>query len=181
MAQSFTLINTRDRSKLFTDTLQVIGGSLFIALCAQIAIPLPFTPIPITGQTFAVLLLGATMGSKKGFLCLLAYLTEICLGLPVLPAAAIAPWTLFGLKSGYYIGMAVQAYLAGLCMEHSRSRGSLLFGLIGACAVQLAFGSWILSSFVGGFANAMVMGFLPFIPGEILKSIAVASYVSKRK
>lgn len=61
---------------LSRDLLLILVGSLFVALTAQIALPLPFTPVPITGQTLGVLLVGAALGSRLGFLALLAYLLE---------------------------------------------------------------------------------------------------------
>lgn len=68
---------------LSRDLLLILVGSLFVALTAQIALPLPFTPVPITGQTLGVLLVGAALGSRLGFLALLAYLLEGAMGLPV--------------------------------------------------------------------------------------------------
>jgi biotin transport system substrate-specific component len=64
------------------DLLLVLGGSLFVAALAQVRIPLPFTPVPITGQTFGVMLVGAGFGARLGFLTLLVYLLEGILGLP---------------------------------------------------------------------------------------------------
>lgn len=68
---------------LARDVLVVLGFSALVAVCAQIAIPLPFTPVPITGQTFAVLLAGAALGSVRGSLSLLSYLGVGALGVPV--------------------------------------------------------------------------------------------------
>src|ERR1700730_7581958 len=62
----------------------VVGASLFVALCARITIPLPFTPVPLTVQNFGVLLVGLMLGSKRGFAALALYLAEGAIGLPVL-------------------------------------------------------------------------------------------------
>ena len=62
------------QATLAQNALLVVGGSLLVALCAQVSVPLPFSPVPVTGQTFAVLLLGATLGARRGAAALLLYL-----------------------------------------------------------------------------------------------------------
>ncbi|MBA3957405.1 MAG: biotin transporter BioY [Parachlamydiaceae bacterium] len=161
-------------SSFLVSLLQVLGGSLFIALCAQIAIPTPFSPVPITGHTFAVLMVGCTLGSRKGALSVLAYLAEVCMGLPVLSAATIAPWALLGPRGGYLIGMVAQAYLAGYVKERMLSSSRAVAVLLLACAVQLTLGVCMMANFMC-FTQAFLVGMLPFIPGEILKSLVVAS------
>lgn len=163
----------------FADLLLAFGGSLFLALCAQISIPLPFTPVPLTMQTFAVLLLGGFLGPRKGALSVLFYLLQVCFGFPVLAGGVIAPMALLGPRAGYLAGMVVQAYLAGLCVKQWKSRGALLLGLLVTCAVQLTMGMWVLAPFVG-WHNAIPMGIIPFIPGEILKSLLAAAYFSRK-
>src|SRR3990172_1900626 len=71
------------QATLAQNALLVVGGSLLVALCAQVSVPLPFSPVPVTGQTFAVLLLGATLGARRGAAALLLYLAEGAAGLPV--------------------------------------------------------------------------------------------------
>ncbi len=71
------------RKTLLSDILLVLGASLFMALMARIALPLPFSPVPVTGQTFAVLLVGAVLGSRLGTLGVLAYIAEGAAGMPV--------------------------------------------------------------------------------------------------
>src|ERR1700684_4029062 len=81
-----TLSSSREGVFSLDATLQValiIGASLFVALCARITIPLPFTPVPLTVQNFGVLLVGMLLGSKRGFAALLLYLAEGAIGLPV--------------------------------------------------------------------------------------------------
>ena len=82
---------TMRRSALLYDAALVLGASLVIALSAQVAIQLPFSPVPITGQTMAVLLVGALLGSRRGALAVMAYIAEGLAGLPVF-AGATAGW-----------------------------------------------------------------------------------------
>src|SRR5437879_10688067 len=89
---------------LLRDALLITIFSIFTALCAHVSFPLPFTPVPVTLQTLAVLLTGAALGSKRGSLALLAYLVEGALYLPVFAPIAGAPagfWALFGFTGGY--------------------------------------------------------------------------------
>lgn len=172
-------VSTERQGIRFVDLLLAFGGSLFLALCAQIAIPLPFTPVPLTMQTFAVLLLGGLLGPRKGALSVLFYLLEVCFGFPVLAGGVAAPMALLGPRAGYLAGMVVQAYLAGLCVSQWKARPAVLFGLLATCAVQLTMGMWVLAPFVG-WHNAIPMGVIPFIPGEILKSLLAATYFARR-
>jgi biotin transport system substrate-specific component len=165
---------------LFAYLLQIFGGALLIALCTQIRIPLPFTPIPITGQTFAIMLMGALLGSKKGTLAVLVYLAEGFLGLPVFASGHSGLLHLFSPTGGYLLGFIIQAYMIGLYLEKQTScqPKQLWSILLISSAVQLLMGSLWLIPYVG-VQNILLMGFVPFIPGGILKCIAVASIVKK--
>jgi biotin transport system substrate-specific component len=156
--------------------LQVVLCSFFIALCARIRIPLPFTPVPITLQTFAVLLLGSFLGSKNGTLAVLIYLSEVMLGLPVLQGGRCNPLALIGPTGGYLFGYLIIAFLVGWVLERqSQFRyGVAVLAGVCACFIDLAIGSLWLSRFVG-MQNMLMMGAIPFIPGEVLKSMFVAA------
>ncbi len=158
--------------------LQIIGGSLFIALCAQISIPLPFTPVPITGQTFAVLLVGGLLGRTKGALSVLAYLAETTLGLPFLAGGLSMPLAIVGLTGGYLIGMVIQAGMMGWFAKRNQqfSKRRLLLGGLAAIVIQMAIGATWLGHFIG-YENAMAMGVYPFIPGELIKLLAVTAII----
>src|SRR5688572_14811783 len=96
----------------------VLLGSVLIALCAQVAIPLPFTPVPVTGQTFAVLLIGAAFGSRLGAATVLAYIIEGAAGLPVWsPGATQGAARLMSPTGGYIVGFLVAAFVVGLLVE----------------------------------------------------------------
>lgn len=96
----------------------VVGGSLFVALCARITLPLPFTPVPLTLQNFGVLLVGLMLGSKRGFAALLLYLAEGASGMPVFSIAGVGGIAqLLGPTGGYLMMYPLVAGLAGLVME----------------------------------------------------------------
>ncbi|CUI17780.1 putative biotin transporter BioY [Candidatus Protochlamydia naegleriophila] len=164
----------------WSSILQVLGASLLIALCAQIKVTLPFTPVPITMQTLAILLVGATLGSRKGALAVLAYFSEILMGLPVLSNAAIDPLVFLGPKAGYVLGFLVQAYCMGWMVERMKvfsvSR-VFLAGLV-ACTLEMSLGVLGLAPYVG-WNNVLWMGVYPFLVGEIVK-VCVMCYILKR-
>lgn len=160
------------RYALFYDVALVIGGSLLIALCAQIAIPLPFSPVPITGQTLAVLLIGALLGSQRGGLCLLAYLVEGTAGLPVFAGGKAGLAHLLGPTGGYLVGFIAAAHITGLLAERGwdRRMGTTLLAMLLGNAAIYALGLLWLARFVGG-ERVLASGLLPFIPGDLLKLI----------
>ena len=92
----------------------VLGASLLIALAAQVAIPLPFSPVPVTGQTYAVLVVGAALGSRLGALSVALYVAEGVLGLPVFaPGGAPGIARLLGPTGGYLVGFVGAAFVVG--------------------------------------------------------------------
>ena len=99
------------------DGALVAGFSLVIALGAQIAIPLPFTPVPVTLQTLAVLLAGCTLGKGRGALAVIVYIVEGCAGLPVFSGGTGGIVHLLGPTGGYLVGFVAAAYLVGLLAE----------------------------------------------------------------
>ena len=152
------------------DIVLVVSGSLFIALSAQLAIPLPFSPVPVTGQTLAVFLVGMLMGSRRGSLCVLAYLAEGIAGLPVFAGGTAGPARLLGPTGGYLLGFVAAAYVAGRLAERGWDRRvgtTFLAMLLGNAAIYAAGLPW-LAAFVG-IGRALPLGFYPFIVGDILK------------
>ena len=156
----------------------VIGFSLLIALAAQVAIPLPWTPVPITGQTFAVLLTGALLGSRLGALAMIAYLIEGASGLPFFAAggSGIAR-LLFSPTSGYLLSYPVAAFAVGLLAERGWDRRFLTAAAamsLGSIIILLSGWAW-LARFVSP-AAAFQIGVAPFLIGDIIK-IALAAAV----
>lgn len=160
--------------------LQILGASFFIALCAQISIPLYFTPVPLSGQTFSVMLIGATLGSRKGALSVLAYILEGVLGLPVFTAGQFGLMMLISPVGGYIVGFVLQAYLIGWFVERQAKFESFktVVVLFGACALQMGIGAIWLSLFVG-FGQALAMGIYPFIIGETIKILGLSAYLKR--
>ena len=102
---------------LARDLALILAGSLLVALAARISIPLPFTPVPITGQTLAILLVGAALGSRLGFLSLLAYLAEGAMGLPVFAGGTGGLAKILGPTGGFLLAFPLAAGLVGLLVE----------------------------------------------------------------
>src|SRR6202051_3178183 len=99
----------------------VVGASLFVALCARITIPLPFTPVPLTVQNFGVLLVGLTLGSRRGVEALALYLAAGAAGMPVFnPTGLGGVAQLMGATGGFLLAYPCVAWLAGYVMEHGR-------------------------------------------------------------
>ena len=166
--RSLPRVNPRVR-----DILLVVGGSLVVAGMAQVRIPLPFTPVPITGQTFAVLLVGATLGFRRGAISLLLYLLQGILGLPVFAGGASGMAILLGPTGGYLIGFVVAAGLVGLLAARGMDRripSALLAFLAGETVIYLFGVAW-LSVFLG-IQHAIVAGLLPFLVGDAIKLAA---------
>jgi biotin transport system substrate-specific component len=160
---------TRTQGFVF-DILLVLAGSLLVAISALIQIRLPFTPVPITAQTLAVLLIGALLGSRRGGLALLAYLGEGLAGLPVFSGGGFGLAHLLGPTGGYLVGFAAAAFVTGWLAEHSWDRRPLTaFAamLIGNLVIY-AFGVAWLSTLVG-YGQAWALGVAPFILGDLLK------------
>ncbi|MFN8384782.1 MAG: biotin transporter BioY [Anaerolineales bacterium] len=163
-------------SEIVRDITLILLGSWLIALFAQIEIPLPFSPVPITGQTFAVLLVGALLGSKRGAAAMLAYIAQGAAGLPFFAGGASGFGILTGATAGYLAGFIVAAYVVGLLAERGMERSfktSIVPFLVGTVIIY-AFGVTWLSTIVGGFGKAIELGLLPFIVGDILKLLAAS-------
>jgi biotin transport system substrate-specific component len=152
------------------DAAIVLAGSALIALSAQVAIPLPFSPVPITGQTFGVLLVASLLGRSRGAAAALAYLAEGAAGLPVFAGAAAGPAVLLGPTGGYLLGFVPAAALCGALAERGWDRTGLrtAVSMILGNIVILALGLSWLARFVGA-PQVLALGFWPFVPGDIVK------------
>lgn len=161
--------HTRSRA-LFYDIALIVSGSLLIALTAQIAIPLPFTPVPITGQLFGVLIIPAFLGSRRGILAVAAYLAEGLAGLPFFAGGMAGPAILMGTTGGYLIGFLIAAMVVGYLAEQGWDRkvGSTFLMMAFAVLIDYAFGAIWLSHFVSS-SMILDLGVLPFVIGDALK------------
>ncbi|MEX2304592.1 MAG: biotin transporter BioY [Waddliaceae bacterium] len=175
MSSTATFIE-RERESSFSFALQVILGSLLLALAAQVSIPLPFSPVPITLQSFAVMLIGGFLGREKGVLSIMLYLVQVGIGLPVLAGGVASVLALLGLKGGFLFGFLIQTYIASIAREHSANTKMMFFFLILSELATMSLGTIWLGAYIG-FTKAFLVGFLPFIPGECLKILAVAGLI----
>lgn len=173
-----TARNLSSTKSLLYAALQVLCASFIIGIATQIRIPLYFSPVPITGQTFAIMMIGAILGSKKGALSVLCYLVERCVGIPLITTGQEGLLSIIGPTGGYLLGFVIQAYMVGYFVERQKKFGSVktLLVLLLSSVVQMGTGCIWLSSFVG-LQNVLTMGFYPFIPGEVVKAFCVTGYL----
>ena len=159
----------------------VVGASLFVALCARITIPLPFTPVPLTVQNFGVLLVGLMLGSRRGFAALVLYLAEGAAGLPVFnPTGPGGIAQLFGPTGGFLLAYPLVAWLTGFIME--RGRKSFSRAAIGGLAgeiVLFAGGLTWLAILSHSVAQAIRWGLYWFIFAEVIKIMMAAAIAAR--
>ena len=156
------------------DLALIVGGSLLLAVSAQLAVGFP---VPITGQTFAILMLAALLGPRRGALCVLVYIAEGASGLPVFAQAKFGIPALLGPTGGYIIGFIPAALLVGSLAHRGWDRriATTIFAMALGNLVIYGFGLLWLSVLIGP-ARAMATGILPCIPGDIIK-IALAAAI----
>ena len=154
----------------------VLAFSLFVALAAQVALPLPWTPVPLTMQTFAVLLTGALLGSRLGALALVAYLVEGASGLPFFRAGAGGVGHILGPTGGYLLAFPAAAFITGFLAERGWDRrfSTAAAAMALGSLVILAVGWAWLAVFLGSASAAFTAGVVPFVIGDIVK-IALAA------
>lgn len=158
----------------------VLGAALFTALFAQVAITVPGSPVPITGQTLAVVLTAAALGPGRGLAGQLAYLLLGAMGLPFFAKAASGWGALVGPTGGYLVGFLPAAFLVGLAARHAydrRPRTAVPLFLAGQLVILVVGVCWLSVVASLGFATAFHKGFVPFIPGGLLKA-ALAGVVT---
>lgn len=172
MNYSDILIPERSFPRRTVNAAIILGVSWMIALSAQITISLPFSPIPITGQTLAVLLTGIILGRKIGAAAIASYLVQGAAGLPFFAGGKSGLAALFGPSGGYLFGFLAAAYVVGMLSElrHTRSiihsAATLVFGNL----IIYVTGLFWLARFVGE-SQVLQMGLFPFLVGDLLKII----------
>lgn len=157
------------------DAASVVVASLFIAVCAQVQIPLPFTPVPLSGGTLGVLYSGGLLGSRRGGLAVLLYLLEGSAGLPFFSGGAAGFVHLLGPTGGYLAGFPVGAFAAGLLAERGwdRTPGRAFLAMLAGSVPIFGLGLLGLSRFVPA-ETLLAQGLWPFLPGDLLKSAVSA-------
>ncbi len=184
-AQSGTLADAvlPGHDGLARDALLVLAFAALMPLLARVAIPLPFTPVPITGQTFGVLLAGALLGPRRGALAMVAYLAEGLAGLPVF-ASGTSAWSpsragvpvIVGPSAGYLLSSPIAAFAVGFLAERGWDRRfwrAVAAMLVGEAVIYLVGLPW-LGAYVG-MERAVPLGLLPFVPGDALKLLLAAA------
>ena len=159
----------------FYDVTLIIGGSLLIGLCAHVKVLLPFSPVPVTGQTFAVLMIAALLGARRGCLAVLAYIIEGAAGLPVFSLGA-GPAVLLGPTGGYLFGFIPAVYITGRLAEAGWDRriGTTVLAMVLGNLVIYTFGLFWLSCLTGFNTMVLTLGLYPFIAGDLVKIILAA-------
>ena len=170
------------RSTVLTQGLFVMAGVTFIALLAQIAIPVPGSPVPVTGQTLAVLLIGTPYGARLGVLTFATYLLAGVAGAPIFaPSATSANHgidRLIGATGGYLVGMLIASLVLGYLADRKadqKFRTSFPALLLGD-AIIFTFGLlWLQQTLDLSWAKTIAAGFTPFILGEAIKIAITAT------
>jgi biotin transport system substrate-specific component len=152
----------------------VLGGSAFVGISAQVVIPLPFTPVPLTLQTFAVLLVGAALGTWRGVASMVVYAAAGTAGVPWFSAGS-SGWG--GASYGYILGFILAAGIVGRLAEHGATRtplrtaGLMVLGNVVIYAVGVSYLKFAIDA---SWATALSLGMIPFLLGDALK-IALAA------
>jgi biotin transport system substrate-specific component len=154
----------------------VFTFSLLTALAAQVAIPIG--PVPITGQTFAVLLTGALLGSRLGAMAIIAYLVEGAIGLPFFAGGTGGLAHLLGPTGGYLVAFPAAAYITGAFAEHGWDKSFMTAAaamLVGSIVIILAGAAWFSVLMHTPLLTSLRVSVVPFIIGDIVKIVLAAA------
>jgi biotin transport system substrate-specific component len=165
-------------SSAVRDVVLVVGAALLTAICAQISIPVPGSPVPVTGQTFAVLVSGAALGANRGAASMLLYLAFGLIGLPVYSDGASGLQVVWGATGGYIVGFIAAAYVIGRLAEARLDRAptkALPVFAVGSMVVFAIGVPWLAIAADMSIGKAIELGFVPFILGGIVKALAAAA------
>jgi biotin transport system substrate-specific component len=166
------------RSSHVADAVLVVAGAALVAIAAQIEFHLPGTPVPITGQTFAVLLVGASLGAVRGTASLVLYFLAGLVGAPVYSGGEGGWEIVQGVTGGYLIGFAAAAAVVGWLAEHRWDRrfSSAVAAMLTGNVIVYAFGlPWLARVADLGFEDTLAQGLAPFVPGDLLKLYLAAA------
>jgi len=171
-------------NKAICRVLLVTASVVLISLGAFVRIPLPFSPVPLTLQTFFVLLTAALLGKRLGTLPQIIYLSLGVAGLQIFTQAGAGLLYLSGPTGGYLFGFVFSALFLNLCLKHCKNRFlSVFIAFSLASFLILGCGAlWLRATFISDLKNAFMLGFLPFVPGDLIKSaFASALYLKLNK
>lgn len=156
----------------------IVAGALLIYLTARISIPLPGNPVPITGQTFGVLVVGGALGLRRGFAASVLYVLLGVVGLPFFAEGKGGVGVIWGATGGYLVGFALASALVGRLAELGWDRRFV--GSVGACAlgnlaIYLVAVPWLAVVTGSDPASAIGTGVVPFLAGDVLKLLLAAA------
>lgn len=160
------------RPTWLADSVLVTLGAGVVAAAAQVSLPLPFTPVPITGQTFAVVLVGASLGASRGMASLVLYVLVGIAGAPVYADGAHGWAVLSGATGGYLVGFVAAAAVTGLLAERRWDRrfsSAVAAMLTGNVVIYLVGVPWLAIVLDTGLERTLELGLYPFVPGDVLK------------
>ena len=155
----------------------VIGASLFVALCARVTVPLPFTPVPLTLQNFGVLVVALVLGSRRGFAVLALYVAEGAVGLPVFsPVGPGGISQIMGATGGFLMAYPFVAFVTGWIYERTSRRfgGAVLAGLAGEIVLFAGGLSWLFA-LTHSLSQAIKWGLYWFVFAEVIKVMLAAA------
>jgi biotin transport system substrate-specific component len=167
-----------NKTRSLKSTTLVALFAALTAVLAYVVVPLPFSPVPISGQSLAVMLVGPVLGRSKALASMSVYILLGVAGLPVFSGGRAGIGTLLGPTGGYIVGFAAGAWVTGSLWTRDHKRWRLWLALVvGGVLVVATFGAVHLSVVTDiGIRQAIVMGVLPFIPGDLLK-VSVAYWL----
>ena len=166
------------RTGVLADAALVLAGTALVAGAAQISIPLPFTPVPVTGQTFAVLLVGASLGAVRGFASLFLYLWLGVAGAPIYSGHDHGWAVVTSASGGYLVGFVLAAALTGVLAERRWDRtlsSSIGAMLTGSTVIYLVGLPWLAVVLGTNLEKTLEDGLYPFVLGYILKLYLAAA------
>lgn len=175
-------VTTYVNQTLWRKVAVIIVFAAITALTARITIPLPFTPVPITLQTLAVVLSGLVLGSRGGALAQLLYLGMLAVGLPF-DANGVGAAAFFGPTAGYLVGFVPGAFVAGWLAERMATQrwvGNFVAAVVGMLAIYAVGASW-LAVFLQSWQKAWWGGVVPFILLDLLKAALAAAVAESGK
>jgi len=181
--QTRSIGREKDRGKeLAKQAAIVIAASLFVALCARVTMPLPFTPVPLTLQNFGVLAVGLLLGSRRGFAALALYLVEGAFGMPVFSPSILGGGIaqLLGPTGGFLMAYPLVAFVAGYLYEHSSRRfGWAALSGLAAEVVLFAGGLSWLAVLTHSVSVAIRYGLYWFVFAEVIKVLMAAAVAAR--
>lgn len=180
MSRSEFLLKTLSTPTSFAQkTALVLGGSLVIAIAAQISVPM--FPVPMTLQTLAILMVAFTLGARLGTAALITYLAEGAMGLPVFANGGAGLAYMFGPTGGFLLGFVLMAYIAGLAADRGMARKPILgfaAALVASAAIYVPGLAWP-ALMMGTEPATLISGWMaPFIAGDVVKALLAALIVA---